>query len=198
MTTCDIEAMLESEDNDVADTLAALDELGETMLAGHLRRVLDGPRQLEARGKLKEAILEHEGPLLAAVRAAEAARQASGITIPSANPGTYSEVASKSGVELKVRSLQRAGRGVEVVALRNDPVLGEADARVQRATVFVPPNKEDHFGRNEWTLVGGSASRELISTLATAQGPSGVNSRGSTTNMVRKYRAPTNAATVGG
>lgn len=67
MATCDIETMLEDDENDAADTLAALEEVGEPVLAGHLRRVLDGPRQLEAREALNAAIFEREGPLLIAV-----------------------------------------------------------------------------------------------------------------------------------
>jgi hypothetical protein len=82
-----------------------------------------------------------------AVQAAEVSRRAVGIKIASAKPGTYLKVESKTGVELKVESLQHAGRGVELVALRSDPIPGDAESRVHRATVFIPPRKEDHFGK---------------------------------------------------
>lgn len=67
MATCDIETILEDEDNDAEDTLAALEEVGEVVLAEHLRRVLDGPRHLDARETLNQVFLTREGPLLAAV-----------------------------------------------------------------------------------------------------------------------------------
>lgn len=77
-----------------------------------------------------------------ALTEAHARRGAATVEVHGAEPGVYVEFEGRPGATLKLPSLENRAKGIEVVAATDPP---ETPQEVQRATVFVPEVKTDHF-----------------------------------------------------
>lgn len=79
-----------------------------------------------------------------AVADAQARRAHADVEVHGGQPGVYVEFESQPGVPLQLPSLEDKGKGIELVAVTES--AEEAGGPVtQRATVFVPDEKTDHF-----------------------------------------------------
>ncbi len=72
-------------------------------------------------------------------------RATAGIVVHGAKPGMYIEFESQPGVELNTSSLESKSKGIELVAVNDDPTDEPEPRTIQRATVFVPDGGLKHF-----------------------------------------------------
>ncbi len=67
------------------------------------------------------------------------------IEVEGAEPGLYIQFESRSGIPLDLGSLEDARKGIELVAFSRVGGDGTDEAVVERATMFVPDGKVQHF-----------------------------------------------------
>jgi hypothetical protein len=72
-------------------------------------------------------------------------RDEADIEVHGAVPGLYVQFESQPGVPLQVASLEDSRQGIEVVAVSHSKTEEPESRRVERATVFVPDGKVEHF-----------------------------------------------------
>ncbi|MGE5783313.1 MAG: S8 family peptidase, partial [Myxococcales bacterium] len=82
------------------------------------------------------------------------------IQVHGATPGLYVQFESQAGVELRLSSLEDKGKGIEVVAVTYRPSKDEPSKTVERATVFVPEGKVEHFIRRFETYANDAVKRK--------------------------------------
>lgn len=85
---------------------------------------------------------ELDRALRAAIAEAERRRRAAGIVVEGSEPGLYVQFESQPGLPLHLTSLEARSRGIELVAVTKREEDGQP---IERATVFVPDGKEQHF-----------------------------------------------------
>lgn len=108
------------------------------------------PRKIEATKPAPPTSRPRHGKALerafkAAVVEANKRRDEADIEVHGAVPGLYVQFESQPGVPLQVTSLEDSRQGIEVVAVNHSKTEEPEPRRVERATVFVPDGKVEHF-----------------------------------------------------
>lgn len=109
----------------------------------HGRRIdVAKPAPPASRAKHGKAL---ERALRAAVVEATDRRAKTDIEVHGAVPGLYVQFEGHPGVPLQVTSLEDSRQGIEVVAVSHSKTEEPEPRRIERATVFVPDGKVQHF-----------------------------------------------------
>ena len=109
----------------------------------HGRRIdVAKPAPPASRAKHGKAL---ERALRAAVVEANNRRAKTDIEVHGAVPGLYVQFEGQPGVPLQVTSLEDSRQGIEVVAVSQAKTEEPEPRRIERATVFVPDGKVQHF-----------------------------------------------------
>lgn len=80
-----------------------------------------------------------------AVYEAQQRRAEAGIEVPGSAPGLYVQFESQPGVRLNLQSLEDTRKGIELVSVTQTHTAEAKPRRIDRATVFVPEDRVNHF-----------------------------------------------------